>query len=158
MGSKKSSPSSPSVRHKGQPSREVKPRGGSVGIRTGNLSSLIKIMREGLPYSAITVLEQESGISVERIAEVVQLPARTLARRKARGRFAQDESERLLRLGMVFEKTLELFEGDRTAAQRWLSTPAKSFGGETPLSMVQTEVGAREVEDLIGRLEHGVIS
>lgn len=133
-------------------------RGESVGIKAGNMGSVIEIVREGLPYTAITTLGKESGISIESIANVVQIPMRTLARRKQAGRLAQSESERLLRLGMVFEKSLDLFEGDREAALRWLNAPAKAFAGETPLSMTQTEVGAREVEDLIGRLEHGVFS
>jgi putative toxin-antitoxin system antitoxin component (TIGR02293 family) len=81
-----------------------------------------------------------------------------LARRKKAGRFEQLESERLLRLGLVFEKSLDLFEGDRAAAGRWLNAPIKGLGGQTPLALTQTELGAREVEDLIGRLEHGVFS
>lgn len=137
---------------------QYKFRGESVGIKAGNMSSVIKKVREGLPYAAIATLGRESGISIKSIAQVVQIPLRTLARRKQAGRLAQDESERLLRLGMVYEKALDLFEGDRVATLRWLNLPAKAFAGETPLTMTQTELGAREVEDLIGRLEHGVFS
>jgi len=32
------------------------------------------------------------------------------------------------------------------------------LGGETPLEYAETEVGAREVEDLLGRIEYGVYS
>jgi uncharacterized protein (DUF2384 family) len=34
----------------------------------------------------------------------------------------------------------------------------KGLGGKTPLEYADTEPGAREVEDLLGRLEHGVFS
>ena len=51
-----------------------------------------------------------------------------------------------------------LFEGDNAAALRWLTAPRKALEGKTPLAYARTELGAREVEDLIGRLEHGVIS
>jgi putative toxin-antitoxin system antitoxin component (TIGR02293 family) len=64
----------------------------------------------------------------------------------------------LLRLSLVFEKAVNLFEGDTDAARAWLGRPNKALGGETPLSAVETEIGAREVEDLIGRLEHGVFA
>jgi uncharacterized protein (DUF2384 family) len=30
------------------------------------------------------------------------------------------------------------------------------LGNETPMQLIQTDVGAREVENLIGRLEHGL--
>ena len=43
-------------------------------------------------------------------------------------------------------------------ARRWLSSPQRALGGSTPLSLARTEVGAGLVEDLIGRLEHGVFS
>jgi putative toxin-antitoxin system antitoxin component (TIGR02293 family) len=40
----------------------------------------------------------------------------------------------------------------------WLKSPQKALGGKTPLEYSDTEPGAREVEDLLGRLEHGVFS
>jgi putative toxin-antitoxin system antitoxin component (TIGR02293 family) len=88
----------------------------------------------------------------------VGIPERTLARRRSRGKFTPEESERLLRLGTVFEQAVELFEGDNAAALRWLTAPRKALEGKTPLAYARTELGAREVEDLIGRLEHGVVS
>jgi putative toxin-antitoxin system antitoxin component (TIGR02293 family) len=68
------------------------------------------------------------------------------------------ESERLLRISGVFERAVELFEGDIAAAVTWLTTPQKSLGRHSPLIYARTEVGAREVENLIGRLEHGVFT
>jgi putative toxin-antitoxin system antitoxin component (TIGR02293 family) len=132
--------------------------GQSVGVRAQNAAKLVRAVQKGLPFSAITTLVRESGLPTQTIADTVRIPARTLARRKHAGRFDQTESERLLRLAMIFETALQLFSGDREATRRWLTCPAKAFAGETPLSMTQTEVGAREVEDLIGRLEHGVFS
>ena len=42
------------------------------------------------------------------------------------------------------------------AARDWLAKPARALDGETPIEHADTEAGAREVENLIGRLEHGV--
>ena len=83
---------------------------------------------------------------------------RTLARRKSKGKLSPDESERLLRLSRVFELAVDLFEGDNAAALRWLTSPRKALEGNTPLAYARTEVGAREVENLIGRMEHGVFA
>ena len=58
----------------------------------------------------------------------------------------------------VLGKALKMFEGDSRAAERWLSSPRRALGGATPLELAKTEAGAREVEALIGRLEHGVFS
>ena len=57
-----------------------------------------------------------------------------------------------------FDEALELFEGDAQAAERWLSSPKAALGGAVPSELAETGVGAREVEALIGRLEHGVFS
>jgi putative toxin-antitoxin system antitoxin component (TIGR02293 family) len=58
----------------------------------------------------------------------------------------------------LFGKTLELFEGDRDAATEWLTTAQPALGGSVPLDLAKSDVGAREVERLVGRLEHGVFS
>ncbi|MGA8366795.1 MAG: antitoxin Xre/MbcA/ParS toxin-binding domain-containing protein, partial [Candidatus Acidiferrales bacterium] len=103
-------------------------------------------------FSAVT------GFSPSRIASVIEIPDRTLARRKAAGRLAPDESERLLRIATVFEKAVGLFEGDVSEALNWLATPKEALGNNIPLSYSRFEPGAREVENLIGRLEHGVFT
>jgi len=92
------------------------------------------------------------------IASVAGIAPRTLARRRNSGKFTWDESERLLRISAVFDRAVELFEGDVPAAAAWLTTPQPALGRRTPLAYSRTEVGAREVEDLIGRLEHGVFA
>jgi putative toxin-antitoxin system antitoxin component (TIGR02293 family) len=99
-----------------------------------------------------------SGLPAALIASVLGIPERTMARRKATGRFSPVESERLLRVATVFEKAVELFEGDVPGAATWLTGPKAALGRQTPLAYSRTELGAREVESLIGRLEYGVFS
>ncbi len=81
-----------------------------------------------------------------------------MARRRDKGRLKPAESERLLRLSFLFEQAVDLFEEDVDAARNWLETPNVGLGGETPLRLAETELGAREVENLMGRLDHGVFS
>lgn len=58
----------------------------------------------------------------------------------------------------VYEAAIDLFDGDRDAAKRWLTLPAKGLGNARPVDYAQSEHGAREVCDLIGRLNYGVFS
>ena len=58
----------------------------------------------------------------------------------------------------MLDKAVKLFEGDVKGAKRWLRAPKLALGGKTPLDLASTETGARQVEDLIGRLEHGVFT
>ena len=89
---------------------------------------------------------------------VLGIPERTLARRRIAGRLAPDESERLLRIGSIFERAVCLFLGDVPAALQWLTSPKKAIAGEIPMKYSRTEPGAREVENLLGRIEYGIFS
>ena len=138
--------------------RDARLPGRILGVMAESSGELIRQVGKGFSFHALHALESHSGIPVAQIVRILGIPSRTLARRKASGRLTADESEKLLRLSSTFENALELFEGNRRQALAWLSSPKKEFEDQTPLEYSRTEVGAREVEDLIGRLEHGVFS
>ena len=113
---------------------------------------------EGLPFHTLAALREYTGLPAEAVRQVMGVSERTLSRRKREGRFTGAESARLHRLRTVFDRAAVFFEGDRAAAARWLTSPAPYFRGHTPLSFVESEAGAGEVTDLIGRLEWGVLT
>jgi putative toxin-antitoxin system antitoxin component (TIGR02293 family) len=82
----------------------------------------------------------------------------TLRRRKLDGRLRADESDRLVRLARIFDQAFDLFAGNAEQARGWLTSSQPALHGATPLEYAATEIGAREVESLIGRLEHGIPS
>lgn len=135
-----------------------KRRGNLLGLTATDTTDLIQQIDAGFSFSTLLELESKSGISLSLLTPVLGIPERTLARRRASGTLSSEESERLLRVSNIFEKCLELFEGDKSATVTWLTTPKKAFNSQTPLSYSRTELGAREVENLIGRIEHGVFS
>src|SRR5713226_1616258 len=128
-------------------------RGASLGMTATTTDELIRQLERGLSFKSLITLETMSGVGASSIASVIGIPARTLARRKAAGRLSPEESERLFRIATVFEKAVELFEGNASAAVSWLTAPKRALGNQSPLTYSRTEVGAREVENLIGRLE-----
>jgi putative toxin-antitoxin system antitoxin component (TIGR02293 family) len=135
-----------------------KRRGASLGLPASGVSGLIRQMDEGFSFKALQNFELHTSVNLSTLASIIGIPERTLARRKAIGKLAPDESERLLRIAGIFEKAVELFEGDAASAARWLMTPRKALDNQQPLLYSRTELGAREVENLLGRLEHGVFS
>ena len=132
--------------------------GRALGLKAGSSGELIRQVGRGFSFHAMVALESRSGIPLAEIASMIGLPARTFARRKASGRLTSDESEKLLRLSAVFEQAVAWFENDEAGALRWLTSPKREFENQTPLAYSRTELGAREVENLMGRLEHGVFS
>ena len=136
----------------------VIPYAASIGVRVSRPQDLVQQVEAGFSYTAFEKLLRLLLKSGQELAKLLDIPARTLTRRKQAGRFSAKESERLLRLSKLLEASAELFEGDREGAVAWLGSPNRALGGETPLALSKTEIGAREVENLIGRLEHGVFS
>jgi putative toxin-antitoxin system antitoxin component (TIGR02293 family) len=132
--------------------------GESVGVRYDTFLQAVKIVESGLPVAAVSRLHKTSGLTMERIKQVARISEGSFARRKETGRLSPEESERLLRVSRVFERATALHEGDQAEARQWLETPIPALGDQRPLDLAQTEPGAREVEDLIGRIEHGVLS
>src|ERR671921_2902210 len=127
-----------------------------LGLRTYEPLALDRQVRKGLGYSSFSRFQRNTGLTAGDIARLIQIPTRTLTRRKAEGKFAPEESDRLVRAARVFGRTMELFEGDVAEARRWLAAPQPALAGRAPLEFARTEVGAGEVESLVGRLEHGI--
>lgn len=114
----------------------------------------MRTIASGLPKEALDNLQKALGVSQKEIAEMVGIPLRTLSRRDT---LPQPETDRVLRIGVLFQKALDVL-GDGISARRWLQTPKRNFGGETPIQAARTEFGARRVEDLLGQLAHGVFA
>jgi putative toxin-antitoxin system antitoxin component (TIGR02293 family) len=139
-------------------------RGGShayvalLGLRSFDALSLHRRAQSGLDFSAFERFQRNVLLTTDDLAAFVQISPRTLVRRREEGRLNPAESDRLIRASRVFGKALELFEGDVDATRRWFSTKVPALDGRTPLEVASSEIGAREVEDLVGRLEHGVFS
>jgi len=123
-------------------------------LRAGRAAAMIKA---GLPVGEFDDLRETLGLTVDGLAAKIGVSIATLSRRRRRGLpLDTGQSDRLLRFARLFRLAVELHDGDSDAARLWLNSPARALDGETPLTHAETEAGAREVEILIGRLEHGV--
>jgi putative toxin-antitoxin system antitoxin component (TIGR02293 family) len=84
------------------------------------------------------------------------LPQRTLAFRRAeRKRLSPEESARVTRMAKVFALAEETFQ-NVVKARAWLRRPNRALSGRAPLDLMDTESGARLVEDELTRLAYGV--
>ena len=129
-----------------------------LGFKTFESPDLLKKVEAGFSYRTFERFQRNLAFQYEELANLVQISQRTLARRREKGRLTAEESDRLLRVSRVFGKALALFDGDVDAARAWFSVAAPALANRTPQDVSSTEIGAREVENLVGRLEHGVFS
>ncbi|MDZ7801448.1 MAG: antitoxin Xre/MbcA/ParS toxin-binding domain-containing protein [Trueperaceae bacterium] len=121
----------------------------------GDRAAWIEALQEGLPTGVFTTLARRLGVSEAELARTVGLSSTTLARRKRSGTLTTAEGEHVLRVAALLARATQVFEEEADAAD-WLRSDNLALGGVTPLTLAETEFGAREVEDLLGRLEHGV--
>ncbi len=124
----------------------------------GELRSPIEMaqaVRRGLPWAAFEALVSALAMSKADLATMLHIRSRTLSRRKAAGRLEAMESDRIFRLARVLAHAVEVFESVERARD-WLESENRSLGGERPLRLLDTDVGAREVDDVLGRIEHGI--
>lgn len=131
--------------------------GAHVHTRRLSASQTAERIKAGLPVKEFDTLREYLGLTVETLAKKVGVSAATLSRRRQRRQpLDPGHSDRLIRFARLFRLAVDLYDGDESAARTWLTAPARALGGQTPLDFADTEVGAREVETLIGRLEHAV--
>ncbi|HEY3761297.1 MAG TPA: antitoxin Xre/MbcA/ParS toxin-binding domain-containing protein [Verrucomicrobiae bacterium] len=130
---------------------------GPTGRITVSPSRLVEVLRAGLPVKELDDLQSSLDVPMDKLVPMLGISKATLHRRKAVGRLDQAESDRVVRFARLMGKAVEVFESEESARQ-WLNSPQFGLGGAVPLQYAETEVGAREVENLLGRIEYGVYS
>ena len=121
-------------------------------------SHLIELLEAGLPVKELTDLQNSLAVSAERLAPMLGISKATFHRRKGAGdKLNPAVSDRVVRFARLLGKAVEVF-GDLAEANRWLNSSQFGLGGAVPLDYAKTETGAREVENLLGRIEYGVYS
>lgn len=120
-------------------------------------SDLIRQIQKGLRFSELETLQNSIDLPFEQLAAKLSISRSTLQRRKAAGRLSPDESDKVIRFSRLVRQARDLF-GDVEKARAWLKHPQYGLGGAVPLDYANTEAGAREVENLLGRMKYGVYS
>lgn len=111
-------------------------------------------VREGLPLSVVDAALADGRITAAELDRLA-LSRKTLAHRRGLGSLTPDQSDRLSRLLRVIEEAETTF-GDAAKAHAWLRRPTPLLDGETPLNRLDTDIGTRQVEAIMGRIAHGL--
>src|SRR5258706_7563517 len=115
---------------------------------------LCEAIREGFPPAVVEERMRYSGLTLKELADALDLSPRSLQRRRRSGRLARFESDRLYRLARIVALAHESL-GSQELAARWLRRPNRALGGLAPIAAVDTELGARQVANVLGRIAFG---
>ncbi|MFM8455118.1 MAG: antitoxin Xre/MbcA/ParS toxin-binding domain-containing protein [Gammaproteobacteria bacterium] len=116
---------------------------------------IAQLIRTGLPFRTLETICLELDLSQKEVLSILGLNPRTLLRRKTQKKMHKEEGDRIYRLVRIYALALLVLE-DKNAALHWLQTPKIALNGEIPLQLLDTNAGAREVEQFLGRIEYGI--
>jgi putative toxin-antitoxin system antitoxin component (TIGR02293 family) len=130
----------------------------AVGVRVRSEGEMERLLREGLPVSVLGNFRENWGFTVMELAGSLAIPKSTLMRMlERRQRMASGDSDRVYRLASILALAEQAI-GDRKKAQRWLRQTNQVLGSQTPLHALETEIGVRRVEQILGRIAYGGVS
>lgn len=115
------------------------------------------MIERGLPWTNAEALAGALGVTLDTVASLLDIPPATFYRRRRARRFSKQESDRLMRFARLWWLACDVFERE-DGARTWLKTSQFGLGGAVPLEYAATEAGAREVEDLLRRIDYGVLA
>ena len=125
-----------------------------LGIASGGRRAAIDATRFRIPVARVEQLIEFGRLTLAEIDAIV-LPRKTLSHRRKLGALTPEQSDRLVRVVRVIAAAEETF-GSQDKAGLWLRRPSMALDGDAPLSLLDTGEGAREVEDLLARIDHGL--
>jgi putative toxin-antitoxin system antitoxin component (TIGR02293 family) len=127
--------------------------GGREGLGPGSLTSFFdfdSIIHDGMPVPAFRQAVESLGQSEKAILQGIGISRTTFSRRNRSGRLGFADSERAVRLGTIVALGKTVL-GSTAATGRWLLKPNAALGGAVPIGLLQTAVGTRHVEAVLGR-------
>ncbi len=127
----------------------------ALGADLTSEADFIALVRQGMPLPAFEAVRSKLQLTLGQIEQTLGISPRSLLRRKKGRRLSKTESELLLRLARVVARAEHVL-GARDAALEWLATPNRALRGDKPFNLLDTELGAKRVLDLLGRIEFGV--
>lgn len=129
----------------------------SVSPAKPNPNGTIRRIQKGFRFRELEALRSSIDLPFDQLAQKLSISRSTLQRRKVAGRLSPAESDRVMRFSRLLARATDFF-GNVDKARAWLKHPQRGLGGAIPLDYAETEVGAQEVEKLLGRMKHGVYS
>ena len=118
-------------------------------------ADVVRTIRRGIPARSFAEVASKVRLSKQDLARKLGLAQRTITRKQGAGaRLTSEETEKIMRVVRVQHLARKLFTDDDAVAE-WLRTPAPALNGTAPIDLLDTDLGAREVESLILGIAHG---
>jgi putative toxin-antitoxin system antitoxin component (TIGR02293 family) len=126
-----------------------------LGMEVRSEADFVKVLERGIPVGALVELTRQEALSPDDVDRLI-IRRRTLAHRKAKDQpLSRTESERAVRVASLTALAEETF-ANKTKAHIWLRRPTSALGDKRPIDLLDSEPGARVVEQLLYQIGHGI--
>lgn len=119
--------------------------------------TLIDKSRQGVLRAEADQVAALVGLTDLEMARILNMSDRNLHRLKPQDRLSRDASERLLLLTNLLRHGLDVFDEDAETLADWLHAPIRELNAQSPLQLLDTTTGFGLVDDVLGRIEHGIV-
>jgi len=118
---------------------------------------VIKIIREGIPYSLFTLIQDYTPFSEKDWSEFLDISTKSLQRLKVAPKsFKPIHSEKIIELAEVTNVGLDVF-GDMDKFKSWLHTPNFALGSLKPIDLLRDSYGKEMVMSELTRINYGIL-
>jgi putative toxin-antitoxin system antitoxin component (TIGR02293 family) len=118
---------------------------------------LLNLARKGISKKSLTALAKQISLTLEEVADVLHISERTLQRYTPATLVKTEYADRAIELARLYERGVEVL-GSNKAFNSWMRNPNRALNDETPLNLLDTSIGFTMVLDILGRIEHGILS
>ncbi len=115
----------------------------------------VDTIASGLSFGQVQALLDEVNVTDKDLLNYNILAPRTWSHSKNKGVFSTEQSDRIARFLRVWRQAAHTF-GNDNKSRLWLERDTRALLGKKPIDLLSTETGARVVEDLLQRIDHGL--
>lgn len=116
----------------------------------------VELSRKGISMKVLKKIQEFTSLSSKEIAQILPVSERQLVRYSKDHILRKDISAHLIQIVKLFDKGYDVFSEDKF--QRWIRSAIIVLNDKRPIDFMDTPIGINMLEDILGRIEHGVYS
>jgi putative toxin-antitoxin system antitoxin component (TIGR02293 family) len=113
-----------------------------------------EFVKAGITKGQLTRLKNVLSLDYFTLSGMLAITERTIHMKKEDETFSHIISDRIMAIAELYSYGYKIF-GSQERFNTWMKLPSKHFQGRTPIELMDTQGGAKEVRDEIQRFEVG---
>ncbi|MEM7108160.1 MAG: antitoxin Xre/MbcA/ParS toxin-binding domain-containing protein [Bacteroidota bacterium] len=113
--------------------------------------------KEGISKSDFLAIVTMTGMNLSEFINLLPVSRRTIEKVQREDLLSPVVSDRVLQIAALYQHGVDTFQ-DPASFNAWLRSPVIALGNKKPFDFIDNDTGISLVNDLLGRITHGVYS